>query len=165
MVMSAITVAFASLKEATQLLKGFNELKTEAEVSAKTIELNHIISSVQNDLFEAQSAYSSAVSRIDNLEKELMALKNWSAEQECYQLYEIHPGSFVYRLKPEKQNGEPVHHLCPQCYHQGIKSILQNGGRENHHKLICNHCGSKIIQGSPTNPAVAVQLPEPTLDF
>lgn len=51
-----ISNAFIGLKEAGSLLKGFNQLKTEAEVAQKTIELNQIIAGIQTDLFEAQSS-------------------------------------------------------------------------------------------------------------
>ncbi|WP_411982895.1 hypothetical protein, partial [Streptococcus pneumoniae] len=88
-------------------IKGFNQLKTEAEVAQKTIELNQIIAGIQTDLFEAQSSYTAAISRIDELEKELVAVKNWSTEKQRYQLYELAPGSFVYRLKTEMANSEP----------------------------------------------------------
>lgn len=67
-----ISNAFIGLKEAGSLLKGFNQLKTEAEVAQKTIELNQIIAGIQTDLFEAQSSYTAAISRIDELEKELV---------------------------------------------------------------------------------------------
>ncbi len=52
MPIATISTAFASLKEASSLLRGFNQLKTEAEVAAKTVELTTIISSVQQDLFD-----------------------------------------------------------------------------------------------------------------
>ncbi|HHS1180495.1 TPA: hypothetical protein ACTC22_001835, partial [Neisseria meningitidis] len=125
-----ISNAFIGLKEAGSLLKGFNQLKTEAEVAQKTIELNQIIAGIQTDLFEAQSSYTAAISRIDELEKELVAVKNWSTEKQRYQLYELAPGSFVYRLKTEMANSEPIHDICPQCYEQGVKSILQFNGYE-----------------------------------
>ena len=145
--LTAITGAFAGLKEAGSLLKGFNQLKTEAEVAQKTIELNQIIASVQNDLFDAQSTYSAAISRIDELEKELMQIKNWAAEKQRYQLHELAPGSFVYRLKEEMTHGEPVHDICTQCYENGIKSILQfNGYQSSFHKYSCSRCQNVVLE-------------------
>ncbi|WP_049249292.1 hypothetical protein [Neisseria elongata] len=141
-----IANAFTGLKEAGTLLKGFSQLKTDAEVAQKTIELNQIIAAVQNDLFEAQTAYSAAVGRINELEKELMAIKDWSTEQQRYQLYELAPGSFVYRLKVEMAHGEPIHDICPQCYEQSIKSILQFNGYEGaFHKYSCSCCQTMIL--------------------
>lgn len=141
-----ISNAFIGLKEAGSLLKGFNQLKTEAEVAQKTIELNQIIAGIQTDLFEAQSSYTAAISRIDELEKELVAVKNWSTEKQRYQLYELAPGSFVYRLKTEMANSEPIHDICPQCYEQGVKSILQFNGYESaFHKYSCSRCQTIIL--------------------
>ncbi|HEZ3759431.1 TPA: hypothetical protein WID98_000474 [Neisseria meningitidis] len=141
-----ISNAFIGLKEAGSLLKGFNQLKTEAEVAQKTIELNQIIAGIQTDLFEAQSSYTAAISRIDELEKELVAVKNWSTEKQRYQLYELAPGSFVYRLKTEMANSEPIHDICPQCYEQGVKSILQFNGYEGaFHKYPCSRCQTIIL--------------------
>ncbi len=157
-----IASAFAGLKEAGSLLKGFNQLKTEAEVAQKTIELNQIIAAVQSNLFEAQTAYSSAVGRIDELEKELVAVKDWAAEKQRYQLHQLAPGSFTYRLKPSMVNGEPIHDICPQCYQDGIKSVIQFVGYEkNYHKYSCSKCQT-IVLGERLGISVeAIEIPSP----
>lgn len=157
-----IANAFAGLKEAGSLLKGFNQLKTEAEVAQKTIELNQIIAAVQSDLFDAQTAYSAAIGRIDELEKELVAVKDWAAEKQRYQLHQLAPGAFTYRLKPGMENGEPVHDICPQCYQQGIKSVLQFVGYEKaFHKYSCSKCQT-IIMGERLKASVEViESPSP----
>lgn len=162
--MTVIASALSGLKEATSLIQGFNQLKTDLEVAEKTIALNQIIVSVQHDLFTAQASYAAAISRIDELEKTLMQMEDWAAEKHRYELYELRPGTFTYRLKKSVSGGEPIHDLCPQCYHRGIKSILQFAGAEKGwHKYSCHGCNAFIYGEPKPSYAQPIYLPEPDL--
>ncbi len=161
-----LTKAVSGLKQLSSLVQGFNQLKTEAEVAQKTLELNRVLTAVQQDLFAAHAAYTAAISRINELEKELVRMENWTAEQQRYQLHQPYPGSFVYRVKPEMQRGEPIHDICAQCYQQGIKSILQFTGIEKGwHKYSCHRCGAFVYGENNLPEPNAIYLPEPDLNI
>jgi len=126
----SIAGAFSALKGAAEITQGLLAFKTDAAVSTKAVELNRIIADVQQQLFSAQMDYAAAVSRIRDLETQVVQLENWAQEKERYQLHELVPGTLVYRVKPSMQGTEPMHDLCPRCYQEGIKSILQSIGIE-----------------------------------
>ena len=162
--LTVIKNAYAGLKDAAALVTTFNQIKTEAEVAAKIIELNQIIAAVQNDLFQAQASYSAVVGRVDELEKELMAVKDWAAQKQRYQLHRFGSGAFTYRLKPEMAGGEPVHDICPTCYEQGIKSVLQFAGYDKKfHKISCAVCGTAVF-GGKRQESEAACIPPPSWD-
>lgn len=143
--LSAITGAFGGLKEATALLKTFNQLKTDAQIAEKNIALNQLIAQIQQDLFAAQTAYSAVCAEKDQLEKQLMQMENWAREQQRYQLHQMTAGGLTFRIKESVRGSEPVHDLCAHCYQNGIKSILQISGIEKGiHWYVCSCCGEKV---------------------
>ncbi|GAA5785103.1 hypothetical protein [Chitiniphilus shinanonensis] len=157
--LDVIAGAFNALKGATDITQGLLALKTSTAVAAKANELNGIIATVQQQLFAAQADYAAIAGRIAELEAEITDLKNWEEEKQRYQLHELAPGSFVRRVKPEMQNGEPLHDLCTNCYQQGIKSILQYHGVVRHHVAFhCLRCGGEVLGAhvqAPPRPAPA----------
>jgi len=148
--MDVITGAFGGLKTAAELTQGLLALKTDAAVSAKVIELNGVISGVQQQLFTAQADYSTLSSRIRELEAEVANFKNWEEEKQRYQLHQLAPGTLVYRVKPTMQGSEPNHDLCPNCYEHGVKAILQYSGYEKGHKSFsCPRCKALFLGEMP----------------
>ena len=126
--MDLISGAFTTLKTAADITQALVALKTDAAVSAKAVELNGVIFSVQQQLFAAQNEHAALVNQIRDLESQIANLKNWAQEKERYQLQEVTRGTFVYRIKPEMKGEEPSHDLCANCYAQGVKSIVQYAG-------------------------------------
>ena len=143
--LTMITGLFGSLKTAAEITQGLLALKTDAAVSAKVVELNGVISDVQQRLFAAQADYATLTSRIRELEAEVADFKNWEQEKQRYQLHELAPGTLVRRIKPAMQGTEPMHDLCPNCYEQGIKSILQRASSKGFfHNFCCPRCKSEF---------------------
>ncbi|WP_415034899.1 hypothetical protein [Azonexus sp.] len=142
----SIAGAFGAIKGAAEITQGLLSLKTDAAVATKATELTGIIFDVQQKLIAIQSDYAAVVARERDLEAKIMQLENWAHEQERYQLHELAPGTLTYRIKPAMQGTEPMHDLCPRCYQNGIKSILQNNGIEKgHHILLCPQCKTALI--------------------
>lgn len=111
--------AVSDLIQANHTLRNFNELVTAVyEVNAKLL-------AVQSVALTSQEKQATLTQRISELEKENMELKNWDRERERYELAEITTGMFAYRLKPGMEAGEPLHHLCANCFTKGEKAILQ----------------------------------------
>ncbi len=77
-------------------------------------------------IVNAQQAQAAMSKKIDALEKELTAIKDWEAEAARYQMFETQEGSIVFQLDKEQlKPGELEHDICPNCYGKRKKSILQ----------------------------------------
>ena len=131
-----IKAGYESAKAALQIAQGISSLKSETAVNAAVID-------IQRHTLDAQQALSASLDRIGELEKEVMRLKDWSAEKECYELADTGQGSLAYRLKEGVQPPQPAHWICPHCYQKGEKSILNHetlwvGHAET---LVCHPCG------------------------
>jgi Zn finger protein HypA/HybF involved in hydrogenase expression len=143
----AINGMINGLKTAAEIVQGLLTLKIDSAVSAKATELNGVISDLRHKLFTIQTDHSTVLSRINALEAEIVRLKNWDEEKKNYELNELARDSFAYRVKPSMQGAEPPHNICPECYQQNVKSILQkhvsSGGAR---AFICPHCSTIVYQ-------------------
>jgi hypothetical protein len=88
-------------------------------------ELQREILSAQSSALAANESQMALLKRIDDLEKKLTDLKTWDAEKEKYELKGVGRGALAYGLKEQAGASEPEHFLCPNCYHDSQKSILQ----------------------------------------
>jgi hypothetical protein len=94
----------------------------------------------------AQSDQFGLLERIRSLEAAVARGQAWDAERGRYQLHEFPTGALAYVLKEESANGEPAHRICPKCYNEGHKSLLQvkskRGGGE---RVECHRCASDLL--------------------
>lgn len=159
--MDMIAGAFGTLKTASDITQGLLALKTDAAVSAKAVELNRIIFEVQQQLFAAQTDYAAITSRVRDLESQIAQFKNWEHEKQRYELHELAPGTLVYRLKESEQGSEPIHHICPNCYEQGFRSLIQASKSPSFHEhFTCPKCNANFI-GKPVKMGGFVEISSP----
>jgi hypothetical protein len=123
--MALISGAVASLKLAFDMTKTLGAVRDFTKLNETIIELQRLIMAAQSDALAAQSDQFALLDRIRNLEAEIAGLKAWDAEKERYQLTEVAPRVFAYVLKVDAGGSEPPHWICPACYENGKKSILQ----------------------------------------
>ena len=158
--MDVIASAFGTLKTASDITQGLLALKTDAAVSTKAVELNRVIAEVQQQLFTAQTDYAAVLGRVRELEAEIVQFKNWEQEKQRYELHQLAPGTLVYRVKSEMQGPEPVHDLCPNCYQDGVKSILQNSGfTKGHDSFSCPRCKALFLVPTRTSEGFMEIIP------
>lgn len=141
--MDIIAGAFTTLKTAADITQALIAIKSDAAVAAKAVELNNVIFAVQQQLFDAQTERSKHVDEIRHLQAEVADLKRRQLEEERYELFELSPGTFVYRLKAQAEAAEPQHAVCPNCFQEGRKSILQfgyTGGMAMRAAFSCHRC-------------------------
>ena len=135
-----IKAGYDSAKAALQIVQGISSLKTETAINAAVIDIQRLT-------LDAQRALSASLDQIDELEKEIVHLKDWSAEKEGYELADAGQGSLAYRLKEGVEPPRPAHWICPHCYEKGEKSILKHEhlaiGRAD--TLVCHPCGFDIV--------------------
>ena len=113
--------AFAGLsaiKTAFDIAKGLKDIDDATRRNAAVIEL-------QEKILTAQAEQSDLINRIRDLEKKVESFEAWSAEKQRYRLAQLCRGVTAYALKQGKENGEPPHYLCGNCYQEHHKSILQ----------------------------------------
>lgn len=154
--LSLIQGTISGLKIASDLAKGFLDLKTEAEVQAKVIELQSVILNAQSSALAANADQSAMVDEIRALKEKLAAAHRWEHERARYKLVALEPGVFAYALRNESAESEPPHWLCGRCYNAGTKSILQNQGEtDNVNEHVCPACDTKIIARFDIQPTLA----------
>lgn len=155
---AAISGAMTSLKTAHDIAKTMLGLRDASMVREKVIELQGAILAAQSDAFEANSAQTTLLERVRELEKEVADLKAWDAESQRYQLQQVAPGAFAYTVKADAQGAEPPHWICTNCYQHHRKSILQSRGiGATGETFGCPVCNSTIRAGdSGLAPAVLI---------
>ncbi|WP_374348613.1 hypothetical protein [Chitinimonas sp.] len=141
-----VAVALTAFNNLRQLTTALVSAKSEIDRQEAAISFQNALLDLQGRIFESQTAQATLQERIAALESELARHKNWSKERDRYSLQEVETGAFVYRLKPEAANGEAVHNLCPQCFEDEVKSILQFLGKHGmRNKHGCNRCNTVVM--------------------
>lgn len=144
--MSMVVGAFEGTKAIYNGIQTLLDIKEAAAVRAKAAELLALVTDTQGKLFTVQADYAAAASRINELEAQVMRLEQWELEKDRYGLHALAVGTFVYRLKASHQGEEPPHDICPSCYQDGVKSILQYAGYEiRRPKHLCPKCKAVFL--------------------
>ena len=121
------------------MAKALKDIDNAVSRNAAVIEL-------QDQIFAAQSAQTTLIARIGDLEEQVRRFETWETEKQRYELHERKPGRFTRKLKAGMENGEPPHEICAQCYEGRVKSILQSRVTQTgrYHMLTCNHCKTEL---------------------
>lgn len=150
--MTAISGLLSSLKASTDLTKSLLGIRDAQLVREKAVELTAEIMSAQASALAAHAAQSELADRVRDLEEQVVELEDWHREKERYQLTEVATGVFADATKPGMENGEPPHKICPNCYQQRRKSILQSYARptrwQTNSFLRCDACKIEIVTGT-----------------
>ena len=133
---SIITVGKAVL-DILRDIKSLNRIPTE------------MVSNLQSQILELQSLSISANQQLievngekDALAAEITRLKDWTAEKDRYELRPLPESLIVYSLKQKYVgNPEPMHSLCPKCYTESTKSIVQVTEQGPTSQIFCPTCG------------------------
>lgn len=151
--LTLIQGAISGLKVASDLTKGFLDLKSMAEVQGKVIELQNAILAAQSNALAANADQVAMAEEIRNLKEDASRLKSWSTERSRYELKALEPGIFTYALKRDSAAGEPPHWICARCYNTGSKFLLQSeGDYYGATEYVCHGCNSRIKIASTITP-------------
>lgn len=146
-----IAAAAASIKTFSDLTTLILKTKVDSAVTAKAIESQSAIISLQDAMLNLQSQHQSLLREKEVLEKRLIDAEDWNAEASKYSLKEIAPGVFVYVLNLNGDSPTPTHWLCSRCYQEKRKSILQKTGKSGGANIyLCLLCqNTLLIYGTP----------------
>lgn len=136
--LSALLAAIPSLAKAGADIASASD---EAKRNSQLIEFQRVIIQLQSSIAAIQNQNASLLRDKDDLEKQIVAMKNWDGEKQRYALTTIWESSVAYALKKSMSNGEPPHWLCPRCYDNGKKAILNPFyGANNLYSVACPIC-------------------------
>ena len=141
---SAVITGIANI--ATAVTSLVSETDT-AKRNAQLIEFQQALIQVQTSAYAAQVNNSSLLSHNQELEKEIVSLKDWSAEKQNYEVLEIASGIFAYVAKDNVQTLQSTHKFCTACFEKGIKTFLQQQHVDVGRKLslTCNQCKYTLV--------------------
>jgi predicted RNA-binding Zn-ribbon protein involved in translation (DUF1610 family) len=137
------TALNAAVKGIASVLKTVDDVKIKEAISG----IQDSLLDVQSKLLAAQAQYEQLADAKRQAEQKLTSYEKWDTESARYALKEIVSGIFVYALKPDQANGEPVHWLCPNCFQERQKSILSKP-RVDNLNYKCNRCSFDVAPTS-----------------
>ena len=124
--MSALEIGFKHLTNASKTARGLIEATVEAKLQAAIIDVQNDIIAAQQSNMSAQAEHAALLDKIRALEAEIVGMKNWSTEAARYEAKVVSDhGVIVYKLKEDEASAEAKHELCPHCFTNGKKSIMQ----------------------------------------
>lgn len=147
--MTSIQAAGAAFKAISDTVKATVALRDNAMIQVHMAALHEHIMSAQAKALEAQQQIYETQRELDSVRNELLSIKSWDAESERYRLRDFGGQTYAYELQPEKANGEPHHLLCPHCYQQRQKSVLQRTSRHSNQEWFsCHRCSARLPLGA-----------------
>lgn len=142
--LTAIIAAIPSLAKAGADIASTSD---EKQRNAQLIEFQRVVIQLQTNLASIQIQNASLLRDKNNLEQQIMQLKNWDAESQKYELREISAGIFarVQQHSPATPL-KSAHKFCAKCFEEQQKSILQFQAVEVGRKrsLVCQRCKSVV---------------------
>lgn len=104
---------------------------------------NEAVYALTEKLIDAQQDYATLAQKVSELEAKLASYEDWESQKLRYELKDHgNGGVFAYALKAGVEPPEPAHSICPDCYQNRQKSILQTEMRAPgmSHVLVCRMC-------------------------
>jgi hypothetical protein len=144
-----ISAAFASVRAIQDIAKVLLAVRDGAKIEAAVSEINTRLLHAQGSIFAVNEKQQVLLDENRGLRDETAALKNWDQEKSRYELRAIQDGPLVYCLKADQD--EPPHSLCPNCFAQARKSILQSDKLLHNmaERLVCYDCDFNVyVRGS-----------------
>lgn len=146
--LQAASAVAVGLKPLVDLAQSVLNLAGSGKGREQALELYGRIVAAHQGALAAQAAQVALVKEKQALEAELAKFEEWDREKERYELQKVGDGSFVYTVKESKSAGGPAHSICPNCYEQRQRSILQSSGTSRQtgkETLRCLRCNASIV--------------------
>lgn len=141
-----ISGGLRSLQAAMTITRGLHALHEQVAINDAKIALQQNILDAQTALTEAQGKHSELTERVRQLEQQLADIAAWKSEADRYTLTAFPAGTYAYVLKPDASNGEPLHRLCPECFQERRKAILQTTAKHSGGEMVdCLRCKNRIV--------------------
>ena len=140
-----ISSVVASAKLALDLTKAANGLSNFNELVSAVSDVNVKLMQAMAVALASQEKQAALVSRVSELEGELVKLKNWEAEARNYETTQIARGVFAYVVKGNVEPMTSAQKFCSNCFHQSRKSFLQETKDAPRGFILhCDGCKSRL---------------------
>ncbi|KPF42093.1 hypothetical protein [Rhizobium sp. AAP43] len=148
--LALLTGLAGGLKTAVDIGKTIKEINDLTVIRSKVIEMQDIILGAQSSAMAAQTQLFELLQENSELKAKVAAVDDWKATAARYQLRDFGEGTYAYELKEDAANGEPPHKLCPVCFENGKRSLLQFQGKTASKQDInkCLSCGGDFYLGT-----------------
>lgn len=139
--------AIAGLSALAKTVVDIASSNDAAQRNALLIEFQKALIQTQGITAAEQVKNASLASRNQELEQEIVRLKDWSAEREKYELREMARGLFARVDRGYVGELQSAHKFCATCFEQGIKSPLQQESVPEGRRLSlsCFRCKSRVV--------------------
>lgn len=117
--------AMASLNAASPMISSLIGLRDFAKYATQLNELHGHIIKANTTIISEQQSHFALTAKIQELEKECMRLKDWSAKKEGYTRKQISDGVFAYVENNSVAPLKERHKMCCDCFDKTIPSTLQ----------------------------------------
>ena len=147
--LGAIQGAISSLKVAAEISKSFLDLKNQADVQGKVIELQGALLDAQNSALAATASQFELLDKIRDLEAKLKERGDWETQRRRYLLVNPWRGpSQAYALREAEAGNERPHLLCSTCFH-GERRVILNPvkNKDGWVQMVCPSCRSTMDTG------------------
>lgn len=94
-------------------------------------ETTEIILALKNEIADVKIANINLKEQVADLRSQLLKLAEEENQRDNYELVKTVGGAMVYQSK-QQTPGEQPHSLCPACWDQGKKSVLQYYGNKQY---------------------------------
>lgn len=144
-IVATIDGALGTLDKVLGVVKTARTLLKGPDVTADLLDLKSSLLAVKTENLALVEQNHALVKRVHELEQTIARYDDFDVEAKKYELRTLAPGSVAYALKDSAGGGEPPHHLCPTCYGERRKSILQFAKQDFHFDtLSCPRCGTTV---------------------
>lgn len=146
---SIISTIKSSIDIIDSLINVKNKLSSsknsDDEVNSHLIDLRSKLNEALKEHYELIIEHNNLRAEYNELKRNFEANQSWDEnEMSNHELVTLPAGGVVYQLKDLNGTQETKTYLCPQCFIQKTKSILQPTTIANHaYMLRCHQCSSE----------------------
>ncbi len=164
-IIASVSSGMTAIKQIKDLFDAVQNGKHQLELQTAQLQLTQALFEIQQSLMNVQNQNLQLNTENRHLNEMLSNKENWEQFAIQYRLVTlqhqvssqtVETGAQVYEFKKEFiTEDNPCHYLCPHCFENKIKSILQLHAKFNgYNKLICPAC--KNIYEMPTEWVVPI---------
>lgn len=144
--MIEIAQFISAVSHVTNIAKTLLQERDEAKRNAAYSELIGALADTKAQYLAVVESKQSLLDANEALKKQVSEYDKWEQESARYVLKKVDLRSFVYALHPDKKSGQPPHWLCPNCYKDRKKSVLQCDAQKPLSGVFkCHSCGAEIF--------------------
>ncbi|ESX78826.1 hypothetical protein NKJ87_02065 [Mesorhizobium sp. M0027] len=139
--LSVIASGYSALTAAFEIAKGLKNVDDQVKLNAAVIEL-------QQKIADAQHSASASRDAMRELQEKIAEFERWEKTADRYLLKDFGDQTYAYELIAGKPGDEPSHLVCPNCFQQRKRSILQYDDKySGRRRYNCMNCGKHVDLG------------------